>query len=1344
MKKNKRLLPFLFGVTALATLGITAVNSQVLIGTQDFSITVENAPDICEDPATVIGTTCSDGAVYAGLHNGQRLFVAPANEGAVQWKTSATYTPGTYGDDGFMNFAAIRQVGLSAHPAANACAAKGPDWFLPSVAEWQAIRANLLGASVSLSSIFATTSLHWTSESWGTGKAGTVEEDRVDTNYAFRPSDGAFFIRSRNSSANSALSHCVRHDGSRTYQDPCANGAPAVGTFCQSGAVYAGNGLFVAPNRTAAIQWKTSSTATPGTQSETDGVANTNAIAAAGLSAHPVANACRQMGEDWYLPANGEINTLFTNFGSAPKALRHAFLVNLTSYHWTSTEVPTDVTRAKVQDPAGSTLTPYKNATAAYAVRCMFDPGEGFVPEDLTPDEFLLSAAGDLGVAETAVLIAFSPVTITGINQPVPVSVAGLGSPEFSINGGGWVTSGTVSEGDVVTVRVSSAATLNTAHSGTLSVGNRDVGYTVTTRPATDFTPDAFVFADLLNQPTDTTVTSASVTPTGYEQMIVTPPAGVLVSVSGGAFLSDPQVVNAGDSLRVQVATGAFAPRTITGDVVFTSTGGVETYRTTWTVSVIAAPADQVDAFAFNWEYFPQTYSGTLPGGIYESELIALTGGSGSRPLRVLDSSGHYNSGTLNRWPRIYGSRIYYKSTNVTITTSLTDDANAVMWSTANTNYPNIVTDVGRSIRLKFAPANQSNEAYSILCVASTCAEHIWTNSATRSDPRAAKPFDIVDVTGAEISTVYTSAPFTVSWDPRTPGVRPANIPISVSGAGAPEYRVDGGAWTNVSGWVRSGSTVEVRQTSAGTIGTDQVATLSVGTRTSNYVVRTQDDTAPDAFTFAPITGSEPNALAVSAPVTITGITAPVPVSVSGEGDPQISTDGGATWGSTGTVSPNGSLMVRLSSLLTYDATRTVTVNVNGLTVAYSVTTRAGDATPDPFSFSDLTGQSRSTRVVSADVTITGLEVPTQISISGDGAPEYSLDGGVSWGSAPGTVVNNATVRVRLTSSGSYGAAHDALITIGGVTDTFSVTTEADPNADLPTNAGFASKSGVDRETVIISDDITISGLGFPVPISISQLHNAAYRINGGAWTAAAGTVQNGDIVTVRLDSPTTTLTSRSITLTVGSGTFDFQVTTNNLNLPVKFVGSTFGVTSATLPAHVSGDIIFALAYRTGSTLSITTPAGWTPLGGNLRANNTSTVLVYRVATSSSTTSGTFTGATRVMFFVYRNATVTPPTGSVTAFTNTGTTDPVNFPANSRFSTYATGAKTLALYVAPGIHNPVGVPAGTTARITSTTNGSVLLAESDRETLTWESTNASIGPIAANGWRSYVFRIGRK
>jgi len=121
--------------------------------------------------------------------------------------------------------------------------------------------------------------------------------------------------------------------------------------------------------------------------------------------------------------------------------------------------------------------------------------------------------------------------------------------------------------------------------------------------------------------------------------------------------------------------------------------------------------------------------------------------------------------------------------------------------------------------------------------------------------------------------------------------------------------------------------------------------------------------------------------------------------------------------------------------------TRDATLTIGGVSDTFSVTTKAAPPvlTPDAFSFTDVTDAELSTSYESNAITVAGISAPTPISITGG---EYSINDG-AYTSADGTVSNGQTVKVRLTSSANYSMTRDATLTIGGVSDTFSVTTKA-------------------------------------------------------------------------------------------------------------------------------------------------------------------------------------------------------------------------------------------------------------------------------------------------------------
>jgi opacity protein-like surface antigen len=79
---------------------------------------------------------------------------------------------------------------------------------------------------------------------------------------------------------------------------------------------------------------------------------------------------------------------------------------------------------------------------------------------------------------------------------------------------------------------------------------------------------------------------------------------------------------------------------------------------------------------------------------------------------------------------------------------------------------------------------------------------------------------------------------------------------------------------------------------------------------------------------------------------------------------------------------------------------------------------------------------------VSNPITVTGTTASTTISISA--GAEYSINGG-AYTSTPGVVAPGAQVTVRLTSSASYNTPVSAVLTIGGTSATFTVTTREPP-----------------------------------------------------------------------------------------------------------------------------------------------------------------------------------------------------------------------------------------------------------------------------------------------------------
>jgi len=201
------------------------------------------------------------------------------------------------------------------------------------------------------------------------------------------------------------------------------------------------------------------------------------------------------------------------------------------------------------------------------------------------------------------------------------------------------------------------------------------------------------------------------------------------------------------------------------------------------------------------------------------------------------------------------------------------------------------------------------------------------------------------------------------------------------------------------------------------------------------------------------------------------------------------------------------------------------------------------DTTPNTFTFVDRTGVERSTLTESNTITVSGIDAAATISISGaDGT--YSIDGGSSYTSEDGTVNNGASVAVRVTASSSYETTVSTTLTIGGVSDNFSITTESESVSDTTPNPfTFVDRTGIERSALTESNTITVSGIDTATTISISG-DDGEYSINGGTFTSETGTVNNGASVKARVTSSSDYDTSVSTTLNIGGVSDSFDVST--------------------------------------------------------------------------------------------------------------------------------------------------------------------------------------------------------
>lgn len=333
--------------------------------------------------------------------------------------------------------------------------------------------------------------------------------------------------------------------------------------------------------------------------------------------------------------------------------------------------------------------------------------------------------------------------------------------------------------------------------------------------------------------------------------------------------------------------------------------------------------------------------------------------------------------------------------------------------------------------------------------------EDSWsvTTFAADTTPNA---FSFSDQTNAALSTLMTSNSITIS------GIN-TTTPVSVTGTGA-QISINGGGWVT-SGTITNGQTLTVRLTSSASFNTAMTATVNVGGVTDGWSVTTRAANnctvaSGTAWAVSGKTCTSPSALAVSHGSTGSRTDSTEPTTGTATwscNDGTATLQGGSTcvescsanqtvsWSTnctaqSGVLLANGAGRSVTNTAVGYSGTRTITCN-NGTLDQSGGSCTGTDSTPNAFTFTDVTGQALSTLITSNTITISGLTTGASVSVSGSGSPKISINGG-AWVTS-GTITNGQSLRVQLTSSASFSTALSATVDVGGVTDSWSVTTRA-------------------------------------------------------------------------------------------------------------------------------------------------------------------------------------------------------------------------------------------------------------------------------------------------------------
>lgn len=402
-------------------------------------------------------------------------------------------------------------------------------------------------------------------------------------------------------------------------------------------------------------------------------------------------------------------------------------------------------------------------------------------------------------------------------------------------------------------------------------------------------------------------------------------------------------------------------------------------------------------------------------------------------------------------------------------------------------------------------------------------------------------------------------------------------------------------------------------------------------------------DTSPNGFTFTDVANVSRNSINTSNTITISGMGTgdTATVSLSGTaGSKQYSKNGGSYTSSSGTAQNGDTFAVRGTASGSYSTTVTVILTVGSTADTYSITTEGepADTTPDAFNFTDQSNLNLNTLTYSNTETISGIN--QAVSVSATNGAQFSINGGSYVTS--GSISNGQTLRVRLTTSGSYSTSVSTTVTVGGTSDVWSITTRAQAQATTPTFQGVTLQTNTSSSSQTVRAAAVVQS-GNTLQIKVGS---------GGSWANATSTYSS-DFSQNRNTSVTYYFRAVST-----DGHISSEVSASFYIPPIHEVQSIADISFAngshdntySVTSSLNGA---AAGLYTSKSFSITESASWitatiaNSTTGTMRLQISANTGSARSATVTYTISSTNGGPNVSASFTVSQAAVTPPVTAI-------------------------------------------------------------------------------------------------
>lgn len=395
-----------------------------------------------------------------------------------------------------------------------------------------------------------------------------------------------------------------------------------------------------------------------------------------------------------------------------------------------------------------------------------------------------------------------------------------------------------------------------------------------------DGTPASFSFTNVTGATVSTLTTSNTIVVAGFNTSVLVTIAGdgsPEYSIDGGAYTNVGNNLTPGQTLTIR-NTSDGSP---SGSVSTTVTVGGVPY--TWSIANSGAVSDTTpDAFVFT------DVTDAALSAVQTSNTITVAGIDAASPISIAGGTYSINGGT-------------YTASAGTVTN-------------------------GQTVAVRLTSSGSFSTAVSAtLTIGGVSDTYTATTLIEDTVPTA---FDFTDVTDATVSTEYTSDPITVA------GIN-SSAPISVTGG---TYSLDGGSFVSTPGTVTNGQQVRARLSSSGSPETGVTCTVTIGGVSGGYTVTNAAlvaDTVPSAFSFVNRSSATESISYVSNLVIPVDYNTATAITIIGG---EYSINGAGYVSTPGTLSPDQSLRLRVTSAAGYPGSTSATVTLGGVDSIWTVT----------------------------------------------------------------------------------------------------------------------------------------------------------------------------------------------------------------------------------------------------------------------------------------------------------------------------------------------------------------------------------------------------------------------